>query len=99
MTNGAKDMTNILFVDVDGTLITVKDGDQYLPQSALDGLAEVRTFGFGDSMNDAEMLVACDEAIVMGDARHGVERYATFRTRSVDDDGIAYALRHFGLID
>ena len=38
-------MTNILFVDVDGTLITVKDGDQYLPQSAFDGLAEVRRRG------------------------------------------------------
>lgn len=61
-------------------------------------LGEVRTFGFGDSMNDAEMLQACDEAIVMGNARHGVERYATFVTRDLLDDGFAHALKHFGLI-
>ena len=60
-------------------------------------LGDVRTFAFGDSMNDTEMLIACDEAIVMGNARHGVERYATYVTGSVLQDGLAHALRHFGL--
>ena len=60
-------------------------------------LPSVRTFGFGDSMNDIEMLQACDEAIVMGDARHGVEKYATFVTKPLLEDGLAYAMRHFGL--
>ncbi len=61
-------------------------------------LGEVRTFGFGDSMNDAEMLQRCDEAIVMGDARHPeMKELATYVTASVLEDGIAQAMRHFGL--
>ena len=61
-------------------------------------LGEVRTFGFGDSMNDVEMLQRCDEAIVMGDARHAeVKDYATYVTSGVLEDGIAQAMRHFGL--
>lgn len=63
-------------------------------------LPDVRTFGFGDSMNDIEMLDACDEAIVMGDAREPSTReHATYVTRDLLDDGIAHAMRHFGLID
>lgn len=63
------------------------------------GLPEVRTFGFGDSENDIEMLDRCDEAIVMGDARHAeVLTHASYVTRPVLEDGIAHALAHFGLI-
>lgn len=63
------------------------------------GLPEVRTFGFGDSMNDREMLERCDEAIVMGDARHPeVKELATYVTSGVLEDGIARAMRHFGLV-
>lgn len=62
-------------------------------------LDEVRTFGFGDSMNDIEMLDRCDEAIVMGDARHAQTlAHATYVTKPVLEDGLAHALRHFGLI-
>ena len=62
-------------------------------------LGEVRTFGFGDSMNDFEMLDRCDEAIVMGDARHpDALKHATFVTKKVLEDGIEFALEHFGLI-
>ena len=62
-------------------------------------LCEVRTFGFVDSMNDFEMLDRCDEAIVMGDARHpDALKHATFVTKKVLEDGIEYALEHFGLI-
>lgn len=62
-------------------------------------LPEVRTFGFGDSMNDKEMLERCDEAIVMGNARHPeVKELATYLTGGVLEDGIAQAMRHFGLV-
>ena len=60
-------------------------------------LGDVRTFAFGDSMNDAEMLASCDEAIVMAGARHGVERFATYVTGIVLEDGLAQALRHLNL--
>ena len=38
-------MTNVLFIDVDGTLITTKDGKQYLPPSAVDAMRQVRARG------------------------------------------------------
>ncbi len=38
-------VTNILFIDVDGTLTTLVDGDQYIPPSALAGLIEARKRG------------------------------------------------------
>ena len=60
-------------------------------------LGDVRTFAFGDSMNDIEMLASCDEAVVMGGARHGVERFATYVTGTVLEDGLAQALAHFDL--
>lgn len=96
-------MTNVLFIDVDGTLITTKDGKQYLPPSAVDAMRQVRARGgriylcTGRSL--AEMLRHCDEAIVMGDARHDVRGYATFVTKGVAEDGLAHAMRHFALID
>lgn len=70
--------------------------DELLAYLCLD---DVRTFGFGDSMNDIEMLDRCDVAIVMGDARHEETlAHATYVTKPVLEDGIAHALRHFGLI-
>lgn len=61
-------------------------------------LGDVRTYGFGDSANDIQMLDACDEAIVMGDARDpNVHDHATHVTSAVLDDGIARAIAHFGL--
>ena len=38
-------MTNILFVDIDGTLVVDKDGTQYIPPSATEAMAEVRRRG------------------------------------------------------
>lgn len=82
-------MTNILFIDVESI-------DELLAYLDLD---EVRTFGFGDSMNDIEMLDRCDEAIVMGDARHAQTlAHAAYVTKPVLEGGLAHALRHFGLI-
>jgi hydroxymethylpyrimidine pyrophosphatase-like HAD family hydrolase len=50
-------------------------------------------------MNDREMLERCDEAIVMGNARHPeVKELATYITGGVLEDGIAQAMRHFGLV-
>lgn len=61
-------------------------------------LSDVRTFGFGDSLNDVAMLERCDEAIVMGGARHDISSYATYVTGAPHEDGIARAMRHFGLV-
>ena len=35
----------ILFIDVDGTLVGFKDGQQYIPESAIKGLQKARENG------------------------------------------------------
>lgn len=56
------------------------------------------TFAFGDSMNDVEMFQSVNTAIAMGNAMHGVEQYANFITKDLEDDGIEFGMQHFGLI-
>ena len=38
-------------------------------------------------------------AIAMGNAGDELKSIADFVTKDVDDDGVAYALKHYGLID
>lgn len=61
-------------------------------------LEDVETYGFGDSMNDLEMFACVDYAIAMGNAKHGVLDQADYITKTVDDDGLAHAFKHFHLI-
>lgn len=53
---------------------------------------------FGDGGNDIPMLQYAGVGVAMGNAREEVRRQADFVTRSVDEDGVAYALKHFGLL-
>ncbi len=53
---------------------------------------------FGDGGNDIEMLRDTTLGIAMGNAKEEVKKVADYVTTSVDEDGIANALRHFGLI-
>ena len=62
------------------------------------GLAREETMAFGDGGNDIPMLEYAGIGVAMGNAAETVARSADFVTRSVDDDGVAYALKHFGLI-
>ena len=57
------------------------------------------TYGFGDSLNDLEMIKECSHGIVMGNGQDEVKALAEFVTTNVDEDGIANALRHFGLCE
>jgi len=52
----------------------------------------------GDSMNDYEMIKECGLGIAMGNADEKVKAIADYITESVDNDGIAHAMHHFGLI-
>lgn len=56
-----------------------------------------RTYGFGDSLNDLEMIKECAHGIVMGNGQDELKQYADYITDDVDKDGIANALRHYGL--
>lgn len=62
------------------------------------GITREECLAFGDGGNDIPMLQYAGIGVAMGNAREEVQHEAGFVTKSVDDDGIAYALRHFGLI-
>lgn len=63
-----------------------------------EGIALGETMAFGDGGNDISMLshVAC--GVAMGNACEELKAVADYVTDSVDDNGVANALRHFGLI-
>lgn len=57
------------------------------------------TMAFGDGGNDISMLRHAAIGVAMGNAKEDVKAVADYVTSSVDDDGIANALKHFGVID
>lgn len=56
------------------------------------------TMAIGDGGNDISMLKHAGIGIAMGNANEEVKSYADYVTTSVDEDGIANALKHFGII-
>ncbi len=56
------------------------------------------TMAFGDSGNDIPMLKAAGTGVAMGNGVEEAKAAADFVTKTVMEDGIAYALEHFGLI-
>lgn len=55
-------------------------------------------FAFGDSYNDLDMIAFAGTGIAMGNAVPEVKQAADFVTKDVTDDGIYYAMEHFGLL-
>lgn len=53
---------------------------------------------FGDSTNDLDMIRFAEHSVVMGKHDKELEPYAEFITRDLEDDGIEYAMKHYGLI-
>lgn len=56
------------------------------------------TMAFGDGGNDIPMLRHAAVGVAMGEAAEAVREAADYVTASADDDGIARALDHFGVI-
>lgn len=85
-----------------GIDIIPKDGGksagirQYLD---LLGIDRSESMAFGDGENDIDMLEFVGVGVAMGNACEAVKAAADYVTDTVDNDGIAKALRHFGLID
>lgn len=62
------------------------------------GLKREETIAFGDGGNDATMLEYCRIGVAMGNGTDEAKAAADYITDDVDKNGIANALRHFGLI-
>ena len=63
-----------------------------------DGIAIADTIAFGDGGNDVTILRQAGIGVAMDNATDDVKANADYVTTSVDDDGIANALQHFGVI-
>ena len=74
----------------------VRGIQQYLEAN---GLTREETIAFGDGDNDTQMLKFARIGVAMGNAWPATKEAADYITDHVDHDGIANALRHFGLID
>jgi hydroxymethylpyrimidine pyrophosphatase-like HAD family hydrolase len=53
----------------------------------------------GDAPNDMEMLEFAGISVAMGNGKEEVKQVADYVTSTVDEDGWAKAMKHFGLID
>ena len=66
---------------------------------ALHGLTPEEIIAFGDGENDIEMLRFAGIGVAMGNAVEEAKKAADYVTGDIDDDGVAKALRYFGLIE
>lgn len=55
-------------------------------------------YAFGDSTNDLPMLTYAAHSVAMGDSPAIVQNRVEFVTKSIYEDGLAYAMEHFQLI-
>lgn len=62
------------------------------------GIEKKDAYVFGDSSNDLPMFEYADNAVLMGKHDDVLEPYATFVTKTVEEDGIEYAMKELGLI-
>lgn len=62
------------------------------------GIDKSDAWVFGDSMNDLSMFEYSENAVLMGHHDEGLEPYATFVTKTVEEDGIRYAMEKLGMI-
>lgn len=62
------------------------------------GRENTGTYGFGDALNDIEMLQYCQFGTAMGNAKEELKAVADHITDNVEADGLYNAFLHFGLI-
>lgn len=62
------------------------------------GISIEETMAFGDGGNDIAMLKHTKIGVAMGNASEQVKEEADYVTDTVDNDGIAKALKHFNII-
>ena len=62
------------------------------------GIAPEEIIAFGDGENDMGMLQLAGIGVALGNAEDQVKAIADYVTDDIDEDGLANALKHFGLI-
>lgn len=62
------------------------------------GLDISQTMAFGDGGNDIPILRQAGIGVAMGNSTAEVQAAANYVTTHIDDDGVARALHHFGLV-
>ncbi|KRN18684.1 Cof-type HAD-IIB family hydrolase [Lacticaseibacillus camelliae] len=62
------------------------------------GLSGTPTYGFGDELNDEQMLKLVDHPVVMGNGNPKMKALADYVTSDNMHDGIVQGLQHFTLI-
>lgn len=62
------------------------------------GLSLEDAWVFGDSRNDLPMFEYAKHCVLMGKHDPELEAYATFQTKDVEEDGIAWAMEKLGII-
>ena len=62
------------------------------------GLNQKDTIAFGDGPNDLDMLEYANIGVAMGNARADLKEKADYVTDCIDQNGIAKALQHLGLV-
>lgn len=65
---------------------------------AYEGISLSQAMAFGDGGNDISMLSHVPYGVAMGNACNELKEVAAYVTTSVDEDGVANALRHYGLV-
>ncbi|MDR1567243.1 MAG: Cof-type HAD-IIB family hydrolase [Streptococcaceae bacterium] len=61
-------------------------------------LQGVKTYAFGDGLNDLPLFKICDERVCMANGKDELKEIATLVTKSNTEDGVAYAIKQLGLI-
>ena len=62
------------------------------------GVDKENAYVFGDSSNDLSMFQAVKHAIAMEKHDPVLDPYTEFVTKTVEEDGVLYALQHYGIL-
>ena len=84
------------FVDITAKGNTKQKGMEHILEHFNLDVSE--TMSFGDGGNDIPMIRFAGVGVAMGNANEEVKKEADYVTTSVDEDGIANALKHYGVI-
>lgn len=84
------------FIDVVPDSVSKATGLEHIAREM--GIGIESTMAFGDGGNDKPIIQRAGIGVAMGNAWDDVKEIADYVTTSVDDDGVANAMRHFNVI-